>query len=91
MERWAVALSRRRWSDLIQGVGKPCSQAGQKGPRCEAREKSTRVGVLRQYVGVSPIGAEMIPAAIERNYLKRLPGAGWWQMGLFQRSVIRNK
>ncbi len=30
----------------------------------------------------------MIPAAIELNYPKRLPRAGWWQMGLFQRSVI---
>ncbi len=29
----------------------------------------------------------MIPAAIERNYPKRLLRAGWWQMGLFQRSV----
>jgi len=28
----------------------------------------------------------MIPAAIERNYPKRLLRAGWWQMGLFQRS-----
>ncbi len=30
----------------------------------------------------------MIPVAIERNYPKRLLRAGWWQMGLFQRSVI---
>ncbi len=29
----------------------------------------------------------MIPAAIERNYPKRLLKAGWRQMGLFQRSV----
>ena len=29
----------------------------------------------------------MIPAAIERNYPKRLLRAGWWQMGLFQRPV----
>ena len=29
----------------------------------------------------------MIPAAIEHNYPKRLPTAGWRQMGLFQRSV----
>ena len=33
----------------------------------------------------------MIPAPIERHYPKRLLWAGWWQMGLFQRSVIRNK
>jgi len=44
-----------------------------------------------QYVGATPLGAEMIPAAIERNYSKRLPRAGWRQMGLFQRSVMRNK
>ncbi len=50
-----------------------------------ARDKSTRVGVLKQYVGATPFGAEMIPAAIERNYLKRLLRAGWWQMGFFQR------
>jgi len=72
MERWVVVLSRRLWSDLIQGVGKPCSQAGQKGPRCEAREKSTSGGVLRQYVGARRLSATK-------------------QMGLFQRSVIRNK
>jgi len=30
----------------------------------------------------------MIPAAIERNYPKRLLKAAWWQMGLFQRSVL---
>lgn len=29
----------------------------------------------------------MIPAAIESNYPKCLLRAGWWQMGLFQRSV----
>ena len=29
----------------------------------------------------------MIPAPIELNYPKRLSRAGWWQMGLFQRSV----
>ena len=29
----------------------------------------------------------MIPAPIERNYPKRLPRAGCWQMGLFQWSV----
>jgi len=26
----------------------------------------------------------MIPAAIERNYPKRLLTAGWWHMSLFQ-------
>jgi hypothetical protein len=71
----------------LQGVEKPCSQAGQKGPRCEAREKSTSGSVLRQYVGATPIGAEMISAPIEHDYSKRLPRAGWRQMGLFQRSV----
>jgi hypothetical protein len=30
----------------------------------------------------------MIPAATERNYPKRLLKADWWQMGLFQRSVL---
>jgi len=29
----------------------------------------------------------MIPAAIERNFPKRLLRTGWWQMGFFQRSV----
>ena len=33
-------------------VEKPCSQAGQKGPRGEAREKPTSGGVLEHYVGV---------------------------------------
>ncbi len=41
-------------------------------------------GVLRRYVGVTPLGAEMIPVAIERNYPKRLLKAGWWHMSLFQ-------
>ncbi len=67
-----------------QSVEKPYSQTGQKGPRCEAREKSTSAGVLRQYVGATPLGAGMIPAAIERNYPKRLLKAGWWHMSLFQ-------
>ena len=37
-----------------------------------------------QYVGATPLGAGMIPAAIERNYPKRLLTAGWWHMSLFQ-------
>ena len=41
-------------------------------------------GVLRRYVGATPLGAGMIPAAIERNYPKRLLKAGWWHMSLFQ-------
>ncbi len=41
-------------------------------------------GVLQRYVGTTPLGAEMIPAAIERNYPKRLLKAGWWHMSLFQ-------
>jgi hypothetical protein len=69
-----------------QGVEKTCSQTGQKGPRCEAREKSTSAGVLRQYVGATLLGAGMIPAAIKRDYRKRLLRAGWRHMGLFQRS-----
>ncbi len=47
-------------------------------------------GVLKQYVGATPIEAEMISAAIERDYPKRLLSAGWRQMGLFQRSVKGN-
>ena len=70
-----------------QGIEKPRSQAGQKGPRCEAREKSTSGGVLRQYVGATLFGTELFSAAIDRNYPKRLLWAGWRQMGLFQRSV----
>ncbi len=58
-------------------IEKSCLQAGQKDLRGETREKSTRVGVLRQYVGATPLGAGMIPAAIERNYPKRLLKAGW--------------
>ncbi len=61
-----------------------CLQAGQKDLRGEACEKSTRVGVLRRYVGATPLGAGMIPAAIERNCPKRLLEAGWWHMSLFQ-------
>ncbi|MCH6545110.1 MAG: hypothetical protein IH796_03825 [Deltaproteobacteria bacterium] len=48
-----------------------------------AREKSMSGGVLRRYVGATPLGGGMIPAAIERNYPKRLRKAGWWHMGLF--------
>jgi len=48
---------------------------------------STSGDVLRQYVGVTPLGAGMVSAAIERSYPKRLLSAGWWQMGLFQRSA----
>jgi len=81
MERWVVVLPRWRWSGLIQDVGKPCSQAGQKGPRCKAHEKSTSGGVLRQYFGATPFGADMIPVPIERHYPKRLLWADWWQMG----------
>jgi len=46
------------------------------------REKSTSGGVLKQYVGATPLGAGIIPAAIERNYPKRLLKAGWWHMSL---------
>ena len=38
-------------SMLLEMLKKLCSQAGQKGLRCEAREKSTSGGVLKQYVG----------------------------------------
>jgi hypothetical protein len=31
----------------------------------------------------------MIPAAIERNYPKRLLKAGWWHMSLFQQPASR--
>jgi len=41
-------------------------------------------GVLRRYVGATPLGAGMIPAAIERNYPKHLLKAGWRHMSLFQ-------
>src|SRR3990167_2893020 len=47
---------------LSQGVEKPLTQAGQKGPRCEAREKPTSAGVLEQYVGATPFGAGRSPA-----------------------------
>ncbi len=52
--------------------------------RRAARDKSTSGGVLRRYVGATPLGAGMIPAAIERNYPKRLLKAGWRHMSLFQ-------
>ncbi len=32
----------------------------------------------------------MIPAAIERNYPKRLLKAGWWHMSLFQQPAIKS-
>ncbi len=67
-----------------QFVEKSCLQAGQKDLRGEAREKSTSGSVLRRYVEATPLGAGMIPAAIERNYPKRLLKAGWWHMSLFQ-------
>ncbi len=59
-------------------------QAGQEDLRGEAREKSKRVGVLRRYVGPTLLRRRMIPAAIERNYPKRLLEAGWWHLSLFQ-------
>ncbi len=31
----------------------------------------------------------MIPAAIERNYPKRLLKPGWWHMSLFQQTASR--
>ena len=68
-------------------VLKPCSQAGRKGPRCEAREKFTRDGVLKQYLGATPLRAKMIFPPTERTQPKHLPRTGWWQMGLFQRAV----
>jgi len=40
--------------------------------------------VPMRYVGATPLGAGMIPVAIERNYPKRLLKAGWWHMSLFQ-------
>ncbi len=45
-----------------------------------AREKSTSGGVLGQYVGATPFGAEMISAPLERNYSIRLLGqaGGRW-------------
>ena len=75
-----------------QVVEKRCLQAAQKDLRGEAstlrsraaREESTSGGVLRRYVGATPLGAGMIPAAIERNYPKRLHEAGCWHMSLFQ-------
>jgi len=74
----------------MQVVEKSFLQASQKDPRGEAstllsraaREKSTSGGVLKQYVGATPLGAGIIPAAIERNYPKRLLKAGWWHMSL---------
>jgi len=62
-------------------------QPGQKDSRCQACEESASEGVLRQYGGVIPFGAGIIPAQVERNYHNRLLGAGWWQMGLFQQAV----
>jgi len=67
-----------------QVLEKSCLQAGQKDLRGEARDKSTSGGVFKRYVGATPLGAGMIPTAIERNYPKRLLTAGWWHMSLFQ-------
>ncbi len=54
-----------------------------------AREKSTSGGVLRRYVGATPLGARMILVAIECNYPKRLLKAGWRHMSLFQQPARR--
>ena len=54
-----------------------------------AREKSTSGGVLGRYVGATPLGVGMIPAALERNYPKRLLTADRWHMILFQQAVRR--
>ncbi len=75
---------RRNGVTCYQVVENSCWQAGQKDIRGEAREKSTRVGVLRRNVGATPLGAGMTPAAIERNYPKRLLKVGWRHMSLFQ-------
>jgi len=40
-----------------------------------------------EYVGDAPLGAGKIPRQVEGCYFKRLPMAGCWQMGLFQRPV----
>ncbi len=59
-------------------VENPCFQTGQKGPRCEAREKPTSAGVLEQYVGARWSSATIATPAISRL----------WQVGLFQRSAV---
>ncbi len=59
-------------------------QAGQKDLRGEAREKSTRVGVLRRYVGATLLRAGKFSRAIERNFHKRLLEAVCRHMSLFQ-------
>ncbi len=52
---------------LKQGVEKLCSQAGQKGPRCKAREKSTSGGVLRRYVGARQLSATKQMGLFQRS------------------------
>jgi hypothetical protein len=53
--------------DIKQSDEKPCSQAGQKGPRCEAREKSMSGGVLRQYVGARRLSATKQMGLFQRS------------------------
>ena len=74
------------WSKRSQRRGFDASSAERRAKNRSFDLAQDRLsgGVLMRYVGATPLGAEMIPAAIERNYPKRLLKAGWWHMSLFQ-------
>ncbi len=59
-----------------KGVEKPYSQAGQKGPRCEAREKPTSGGVLRQYVGARRLSATKQMGLFQQSVKSACPTVG---------------
>ena len=52
-----------------QGVEKPLTQAGQKGPRCKAREKLTSRSVLRKYVGARQSSATKQMGLFQRSVI----------------------
>jgi len=64
------------------------SQAGQKGPRCEAREKPTSEGVLKEYVGARRSSATKQMGLFRRSAegpVERLdhdPTSPWWGIHL---------
>ncbi len=69
---------------MVEGSGSKTADRGAKNRSFDLAQDRLSGGVLRRYVGATPLGAGKIPAAIERNYPKRLLTAGWWHMSLFK-------
>jgi len=69
---------------MVEGSGSKTADRGAKNRSFDLAQDRLSGGVLRRYVGATPLGAGMIPAAIECNYPKRLLKAGRWHTSLFQ-------